>query len=127
MENVHHTGHFPYVKMLSPTPFEQAHLIGQWKEEFRRRSRVKCPCSGCWLEFPSIYGVKYHYQRCQGVSRQTNVRSSSVASCMLIVDSSECKEENHDSPMDKSIMRAGKKNPSSIFSVARVCVHIRQR
>uniref|UniRef100_A0A671WPF5 Zinc finger protein 512B n=1 Tax=Sparus aurata TaxID=8175 RepID=A0A671WPF5_SPAAU len=27
---------------------------------------VKCPCSGCWLEFPSIYGVKYHYQRCQG-------------------------------------------------------------
>lgn len=51
--------------------FEQAHLIVQWKEEFRRRSRVKCPCSGCWLEFPSIYGVKYHYQRCQGVSRQT--------------------------------------------------------
>lgn len=51
--------------------FEQAHLIVQWKEEFRRRSRVKCPCSGCWLEFPSIYGVKYHYQRCQGVSHQT--------------------------------------------------------
>ncbi|XP_047224552.1 zinc finger protein 512B isoform X3 [Girardinichthys multiradiatus] len=43
-----------------------AHLIIQWKEEFKRRSRVKCPCSGCWLEFPSIYGVKYHYQRCQG-------------------------------------------------------------
>ncbi|XP_013872420.1 zinc finger protein 512B isoform X2 [Austrofundulus limnaeus] len=43
-----------------------AHLIVQWKEEFKRRSRVKCPCSGCWLEFPSIYGVKYHYQRCQG-------------------------------------------------------------
>uniref|UniRef100_A0A671WH93 Zinc finger protein 512B n=1 Tax=Sparus aurata TaxID=8175 RepID=A0A671WH93_SPAAU len=44
----------------------QAHMIVQWKEEFKRRSRVKCPCSGCWLEFPSIYGVKYHYQRCQG-------------------------------------------------------------
>ncbi|KAM9752819.1 zinc finger protein 512B isoform 2-T4 [Menidia menidia] len=47
-----------------------AHLIVQWKEEFKRRSRVKCPCSGCWLEFPSIYGVKYHYQRCQGVRLQ---------------------------------------------------------
>jgi len=46
----------------------QAHMIVQWKEEFKRRSRVKCPCPGCWLEFPSIYGVKYHYQRCQGVS-----------------------------------------------------------
>ncbi|XP_054465686.1 zinc finger protein 512B isoform X2 [Anoplopoma fimbria] len=45
-----------------------AHLIVQWKEEFKRRSRVKCPCSGCWLEFPSIYGVKYHYQRCQGAT-----------------------------------------------------------
>uniref|UniRef100_A0A667ZX02 Zinc finger protein 512B n=1 Tax=Myripristis murdjan TaxID=586833 RepID=A0A667ZX02_9TELE len=46
----------------------QAHMIVQWKEEFKRRSRVKCPCSGCWLEFPSIYGVKYHYQRCQGAT-----------------------------------------------------------
>ncbi|XP_036958902.1 zinc finger protein 512B isoform X2 [Acanthopagrus latus] len=43
-----------------------AHMIVQWKEEFKRRTRVKCPCSGCWLEFPSIYGLKYHYQRCQG-------------------------------------------------------------
>ncbi|KAF7209981.1 zinc finger protein 512B isoform X2 [Nothobranchius furzeri] len=43
-----------------------AHLIVQWKEEFKRRSRVKCPCSGCRLEFPTIYGIKYHYQRCQG-------------------------------------------------------------
>uniref|UniRef100_A0A3P8WTX1 Zinc finger protein 512B n=1 Tax=Cynoglossus semilaevis TaxID=244447 RepID=A0A3P8WTX1_CYNSE len=43
-----------------------APLVVQWKEEFKRRSRVKCPRSGCWLEFPSIYGVKYHYQRCQG-------------------------------------------------------------
>uniref|UniRef100_A0A3B5LEY0 Zinc finger protein 512B n=1 Tax=Xiphophorus couchianus TaxID=32473 RepID=A0A3B5LEY0_9TELE len=48
----------------------QAHLIIQWKEEFKRRSRVKCPCTGCWLEFPSIYGVKYHYQRCQGVTEK---------------------------------------------------------
>ncbi|XP_028265755.1 zinc finger protein 512B isoform X2 [Parambassis ranga] len=45
-----------------------AQMIVQWKEEFKRRSRVKCPCSGCWLEFPSIYGVKYHYQRCQGAT-----------------------------------------------------------
>nr|XP_057907336.1 zinc finger protein 512B isoform X2 [Doryrhamphus excisus] len=44
------------------------HMMVQWKEEFKRRSRVKCPCSGCWLEFPSIYGVKYHYQRCQGTT-----------------------------------------------------------
>ncbi|KAM6977101.1 zinc finger protein 512B [Aplochiton taeniatus] len=43
-----------------------AHMMVQWKEEFKRRSRVKCPYSGCWLEFPSIYGLKYHYQRCQG-------------------------------------------------------------
>uniref|UniRef100_A0A8D3A5R5 Zinc finger protein 512B n=1 Tax=Scophthalmus maximus TaxID=52904 RepID=A0A8D3A5R5_SCOMX len=46
----------------------QAHMIVQWKEEFKRRSRVKCPRSGCWLEFPSIYGVKYHYQRCHGAT-----------------------------------------------------------
>lgn len=45
-----------------------AHLIVQWKEEFKRRSRVRCPSAGCWMEFPSIYGVKYHYQRCQGAS-----------------------------------------------------------
>ncbi|AWP09793.1 putative zinc finger protein 512B-like [Scophthalmus maximus] len=45
-----------------------AHMIVQWKEEFKRRSRVKCPRSGCWLEFPSIYGVKYHYQRCHGAT-----------------------------------------------------------
>ncbi|KAL1021585.1 hypothetical protein UPYG_G00015200 [Umbra pygmaea] len=43
-------------------------MMVQWKEEFKRRSRVKCPCSGCWLEFPSIYGLKYHYQRCQGAT-----------------------------------------------------------
>lgn len=45
-----------------------AHMIVQWKEEFKSRSRVKCPSSGCWLEFPSIYGLKYHYQRCQGAT-----------------------------------------------------------
>uniref|UniRef100_A0AAQ5ZJ99 C2H2-type domain-containing protein n=1 Tax=Amphiprion ocellaris TaxID=80972 RepID=A0AAQ5ZJ99_AMPOC len=43
-------------------------LRNEWVLEFKRRSRVKCPCSGCWLEFPSIYGVKYHYQRCQGAT-----------------------------------------------------------
>ncbi|XP_051518768.1 zinc finger protein 512B-like isoform X1 [Myxocyprinus asiaticus] len=46
-----------------------AHMMVQWKEEFKNRSRVKCPSSGCWLEFPSIYGLKYHYQRCQGATR----------------------------------------------------------
>ncbi|XP_061667544.1 zinc finger protein 512B isoform X2 [Syngnathoides biaculeatus] len=45
-----------------------AHVMVQWKEEFKRRSRVKCPWSSCQLEFPSIYGVKYHYQRCQGTA-----------------------------------------------------------
>ncbi|XP_026875036.2 zinc finger protein 512B isoform X2 [Electrophorus electricus] len=44
------------------------HMMVQWKEEFKSRSRVKCPSSGCWLEFPSIYGLKYHYQRCQGAT-----------------------------------------------------------
>nr|XP_034979057.1 LOW QUALITY PROTEIN: zinc finger protein 512B [Zootoca vivipara] len=44
-------------------------LMNQWKEEFKVHSRVKCPNSGCWLEFPSIYGLKYHYQRCQGARR----------------------------------------------------------
>lgn len=43
--------------------------MNQWKDEFKAHSRVKCPNSGCWLEFPSIYGLKYHYQRCQGVKR----------------------------------------------------------
>ncbi|XP_057557799.1 zinc finger protein 512B isoform X2 [Hippopotamus amphibius kiboko] len=42
-------------------------LMNQWKDEFKAHSRVKCPNAGCWLEFPSIYGLKYHYQRCQGV------------------------------------------------------------
>ncbi|XP_041702734.2 zinc finger protein 512B isoform X1 [Coregonus clupeaformis] len=45
-----------------------ANMMVQWKEEFKKSPRVKCPCSGCWLEFPSIYGLKYHYQRCQGVT-----------------------------------------------------------
>ncbi|KAG8513264.1 LOW QUALITY PROTEIN: Zinc finger protein 512B, partial [Galemys pyrenaicus] len=44
----------------------QLSLMNQWKDEFKAHSRVKCPNSGCWLEFPSIYGLKYHYQRCQG-------------------------------------------------------------
>lgn len=45
----------------------QLSLMNQWKDEFKAHSRVKCPNSGCWLEFPSIYGLKYHFQRCQGV------------------------------------------------------------
>ncbi|XP_048839584.1 zinc finger protein 512B isoform X2 [Brienomyrus brachyistius] len=49
-----------------------AAMMVQWKEDFKSRSRVKCPSPGCWLEFPSIYGLKYHYQRCQGVSAAPN-------------------------------------------------------
>ncbi|XP_023654671.2 zinc finger protein 512B isoform X2 [Paramormyrops kingsleyae] len=45
-----------------------AAMMVQWKEDFKCRSRVKCPSPGCWLEFPSIYGLKYHYQRCQGAT-----------------------------------------------------------
>nr|XP_051685029.1 zinc finger protein 512B isoform X1 [Oryctolagus cuniculus] len=48
------------------SPHTQLSLMNQWKDEFKAHSRVKCPNSGCWLEFPSIYGLKYHYQRCQG-------------------------------------------------------------
>ncbi|XP_054610038.1 zinc finger protein 512B isoform X1 [Dunckerocampus dactyliophorus] len=59
------------------------HMIIQWKEEFKRRSRVKCPCSGCWLEFPSIYGVKYHYQRCQGTT-VTERQSHSCPYCEAV-------------------------------------------
>ncbi|XP_041955554.1 zinc finger protein 512B isoform X1 [Alosa sapidissima] len=51
-----------------------AHMMVQWKEEFKSRSRVKCPSSGCWLEFPSIYGLKYHYQRCQGATVAERLR-----------------------------------------------------
>ncbi|XP_043945815.1 zinc finger protein 512B isoform X2 [Protopterus annectens] len=43
-----------------------ASVMLKWKEELKSRARVKCPRAGCWLEFPSIYGLKYHYQRCQG-------------------------------------------------------------
>ncbi|XP_078092697.1 zinc finger protein 512B isoform X2 [Mustelus asterias] len=42
-----------------------AGVMAKWKEEFKIHSRVKCPSSGCWLEFPSIYGLKCHYQRCR--------------------------------------------------------------
>ncbi|XP_069607194.1 zinc finger protein 512B isoform X2 [Ranitomeya imitator] len=41
-------------------------LISEWKEMFKTSSRVRCPSSGCWVEFPSVYGLKQHYQRCQG-------------------------------------------------------------
>ncbi len=54
-------------------------MMVQWKEEFKSRSRVKCPCSGCWLEFPSIYGLKYHYQRCQGVKAEIQTTQSYAA------------------------------------------------
>lgn len=53
----------------------QLPLMNQWKDEFKAHSRVKCPNSGCWLEFPSIYGLKYHYQRCQGVRRPGSASS----------------------------------------------------
>ncbi|XP_075702576.1 zinc finger protein 512B-like isoform X2 [Rhinoderma darwinii] len=41
-------------------------LISEWKEMFKTLSRVRCPSSGCWVEFPSVLGLKQHYQRCQG-------------------------------------------------------------
>ncbi|KAG8567117.1 hypothetical protein GDO81_013507 [Engystomops pustulosus] len=41
-------------------------LISEWKEMFKTLSRVRCPSSGCWVEFPNVYGLKQHYQRCQG-------------------------------------------------------------
>ncbi|XP_077109085.1 zinc finger protein 512B isoform X3 [Ranitomeya variabilis] len=41
-------------------------LISEWKEMLKTSSRVRCPSSGCWVEFPSVYGLKQHYQRCQG-------------------------------------------------------------
>ncbi|KAL4630639.1 zinc finger protein 512B-like [Arapaima gigas] len=45
-----------------------AAMLSQWRERFRNLPRVRCPRPGCWLEFPSLYGLKYHYQRCQGVT-----------------------------------------------------------
>ncbi|KAM9120969.1 zinc finger protein 512B isoform 1-T1 [Pangshura tecta] len=53
-------------------------LMNRWKDEFKAHSRVKCPNSGCWLEFPSIYGLKYHYQRCQGVRRMEGAISEKL-------------------------------------------------
>uniref|UniRef100_A0A670Z797 Zinc finger protein 512B n=1 Tax=Pseudonaja textilis TaxID=8673 RepID=A0A670Z797_PSETE len=52
-------------------------LMNQWKDEFKAHSRVKCPNLGCWLEFPSIYGLKYHFQRCQGVRKSAQLSSFS--------------------------------------------------
>ncbi|CAH2302968.1 zinc finger 512B [Pelobates cultripes] len=53
-----------------------AALIGQWKEMFKTRTRVKCPSSGCWREFPTVYSLKQHYQRCQGVGLSFRLRFS---------------------------------------------------
>lgn len=61
----------------------QLPLMNQWKDEFKAHSRVKCPNSGCWLEFPSIYGLKYHYQRCQGVRRLEGCLPFPVASSTI--------------------------------------------
>lgn len=63
----------------------QLPLMNQWKDEFKAHSRVKCPNSGCWLEFPSIYGLKYHYQRCQGVRRLENCLSFPVAGSSITI------------------------------------------
>lgn len=64
----------------------QLPLMNQWKDEFKAHSRVKCPNSGCWLEFPSIYGLKYHYQRCQGVRRPESCLSFPVASSYIAIN-----------------------------------------
>lgn len=63
----------------------QLPLMNQWKDEFKAHSRVKCPNSGCWLEFPSIYGLKYHYQRCQGVRALAGCLSLPVASSDITI------------------------------------------
>ncbi|CAN2389934.1 zinc finger [Pristimantis euphronides] len=52
-------------------------LINEWKEMFKTLSRVRCPTSGCWVEFPNVYGLKQHYQRCQGAPPVSRV----VLSC----------------------------------------------
>ncbi|XP_075427775.1 zinc finger protein 512B isoform X2 [Ascaphus truei] len=64
-----HTSPSPSPRLVQPaTPPNWATLLSQWKEKFKSGSRVRCPSSGCWLEFPSIYSLKYHYQRCQGAA-----------------------------------------------------------
>ncbi|XP_077316520.1 zinc finger protein 512B isoform X5 [Lithobates pipiens] len=64
----------PGIQELQGIP---ASLISEWKEMFKTSPRVKCPSSGCWLEFPSVYGLKQHYQRCQGAA----LLSRMVVSC----------------------------------------------
>ncbi|XP_040187783.1 zinc finger protein 512B isoform X3 [Rana temporaria] len=64
----------PGIQELQGIP---ASLISEWKEMFKTLPRVKCPSSGCWLEFPSVYGLKQHYQRCQGAA----LLSRMVVSC----------------------------------------------
>ncbi|XP_053309535.1 zinc finger protein 512B isoform X2 [Spea bombifrons] len=53
-----------------------ASLISQWKEMFKSQSRVKCPNSCCWLQFPSVYSLKQHYERCQGAGLSSRLRFS---------------------------------------------------
>ncbi|XP_023652469.1 zinc finger protein 512B-like [Paramormyrops kingsleyae] len=54
----------PGSQELRPVP---GAMLSQWRERFRSQARVRCPRPGCCLDFPSLYGLKYHYQRCQGV------------------------------------------------------------
>ncbi|PKU33020.1 hypothetical protein llap_16676 [Limosa lapponica baueri] len=66
--------------------------MNQWKDEFKAHSRVKCPNSGCWLEFPSIYGLKYHYQRCQGAKTEKAVAQDHAENGECLAESRESKE-----------------------------------
>lgn len=96
----------------------QLPLMNQWKDEFKAHSRVKCPNSGCWLEFPSIYGLKYHYQRCQGVRRLENcpsfpVAGSSITVCRVMLLSGLKHEERHEVEMGKF----GRDGPGAVCEV----------
>lgn len=96
----------------------QLPLMNQWKDEFKAHSRVKCPNSGCWLEFPSIYGLKYHYQRCQGVRRLENcpsfpVAGSSITICRVMLLSGLKHEERHEVEMGKF----GRDGPGAVCEV----------
>ncbi|KAM4622381.1 zinc finger protein 512B isoform 2-T2 [Discoglossus pictus] len=60
-----------------------ASLLTQWKDKFKTLSRVRCPSPGCWLEFPSVCGLKYHYQRCKGAALSSRLLFS-CSSCEAV-------------------------------------------
>uniref|UniRef100_A0A8C5QRM6 Zinc finger protein 512 n=1 Tax=Leptobrachium leishanense TaxID=445787 RepID=A0A8C5QRM6_9ANUR len=74
-----HMHHVPSMTSLSfflSHSVSKATMIAQWKEMFKTLSRVKCPSSDCWCEFPSVFSLKQHYERCQGVGLAFRLRFS---------------------------------------------------